>query len=52
MAGLEASGVKLKRWGRKNMYFGGVHAVVSTDAGMSGAGDLRRGGVSIEVGEG
>ncbi len=49
LATLEYGGVRLKRWGRKNMYFGGVHAVVSTGAGLSGAGDARRGGVSVEA---
>jgi gamma-glutamyltranspeptidase/glutathione hydrolase len=34
-------------WDARNMFFGGVHTVVATRDGMRGAGDPRRGGVSL-----
>jgi gamma-glutamyltranspeptidase/glutathione hydrolase len=34
-------------WEERNMYFGGVHTVSATKRGMQGAGDARRGGVSL-----
>jgi gamma-glutamyltranspeptidase/glutathione hydrolase len=34
-------------WDRRNMFFGGVHTVIATRKGMEGAGDPRRGGVSV-----
>jgi len=39
--------VPLNRWDGRNMYFGGVHTVVmgAEKKALSGAGDLRRGGV-------
>ena len=41
----------IKIWDEKNLYFGGVHTVrYDAEAGaFEGAGDLRRGGVSITV---
>lgn len=50
---LERHGVSLKRWGQKNMYFGGVHTVVAAEGGkvLSGAGDMRRGGVCLRCDE-
>ena len=37
-----------ERWGERNMFFGGVHAVRRTPSGeFEGAGDIRRGGVAI-----
>jgi gamma-glutamyltranspeptidase/glutathione hydrolase len=36
---------EIERWPDKNMFFGGVHAVSRTEAGvLEGAGDERRGG--------
>ena len=34
-------------WEERNMFFGGVHTVAATKKGMQGAGDERRGGVSV-----
>jgi len=34
-------------WEERNMFFGGVHTVAATKRGMQGAGDARRGGVSV-----
>ena len=41
----------MKFWDEKNLYFGGVHTVrYDSQAGVfEGAGDLRRGGVSVTV---
>jgi gamma-glutamyltranspeptidase/glutathione hydrolase len=36
-------------WERKNMFFGGVHAVSKINGRMDGSGDSRRGGHFIEV---
>ncbi|REL39277.1 gamma-glutamyltransferase [Rhodohalobacter sp. SW132] len=36
-----------KIWKKKSLYFGGTHSVCSGPDGYSGAGDSRRGGVSI-----
>ncbi len=47
-AALEAGGMKLKRWVKKDMYFGGVHTIVEEGGGFTGAGDLRRGGTVKE----
>jgi gamma-glutamyltranspeptidase/glutathione hydrolase len=43
---LAARGYQLVRWGDRNLFFGGVHAVVRDVAtgGLSGGGDPRRGG--------
>lgn len=38
-----------RAWDDKNMFFGGVHTVVAKDGEFSGAGDIRRGGVFINV---
>jgi len=38
----------IDRWERRNLYFGGVHAVVP---GGQGAGDPRRGGVAVVCGQ-
>ena len=38
-----------RTWNEQNMFFGGVHTVVAKDNKFSGAGDLRRGGVFINV---
>lgn len=40
------SAAKINRWSEKNMYFGGVHAVIP---GKEGAGDSRRGGAVVVV---
>jgi gamma-glutamyltranspeptidase/glutathione hydrolase len=44
-------GIPVNSWEIKNMYFGGVHTVVSGAAAaeLTGAGDLRRGGVCLSV---
>ena len=34
-------------WEERNMFFGGVHTVSATKKAMQGAGDLRRGGISV-----
>ncbi len=41
---LEAMGLKVKRWRKKDMYFGGVHTIYFNDGAMRAAGDERRGG--------
>ncbi len=41
---LAEEGYTLNRWGAANLYFGGVSAVSSSDDGLDGAGDPRRGG--------
>ncbi|MDH3975312.1 MAG: gamma-glutamyltransferase [Deltaproteobacteria bacterium] len=48
---LKSTGVSLNCWEDKNMYFGGVHTVASfgDEDGLSGAGDLRRGGVCLST---
>ena len=38
-------------WPEPNLFFGGVHAVMGKHGGFDGAGDPRRGGVAIEVGD-
>lgn len=38
-----------KIWAEKNMFFGGAHTVVYDGAGLSGAGDPRRGGVLVKA---
>jgi gamma-glutamyltranspeptidase/glutathione hydrolase len=48
---LEAAGWRLRRWGERNLYFGGVQAA-ARDLGtgvLSGGGDPRRGGVVVTV---
>ncbi len=35
-------------WDIKNMYFGGVHTVISENGTLSGAGDARRGGTCLK----
>jgi len=45
---LQSAKVTLNCWQDKSMYFGGVHTVVANREGkLSGAGDLRRGGVCL-----
>ncbi len=39
---------ELVLWQEKNLFFGGVHAVVTAAGGLSGAGDRRRGGVIMQ----
>jgi gamma-glutamyltranspeptidase/glutathione hydrolase len=36
-------------WPEPNLFFGGVHTVLQTARGFSGAGDLRRDGVYLSV---
>jgi gamma-glutamyltranspeptidase/glutathione hydrolase len=49
-AALAAAGCRLGRHRRRNTYFGGVQAVARTGAGITGAGDPRRGGAVAESG--
>jgi len=48
---LEEEGINVFKWGERHVFFGGVHAVVADHTGdtLSGGGDRRRGGVSIDV---
>ncbi|GMR04218.1 MAG: gamma-glutamyltransferase [Thermodesulfobacteriota bacterium] len=46
---LAAEGLKLKRWKKKDMYFGGVHTIVEEGGIFTGSGDLRRGGAVKEL---
>jgi gamma-glutamyltranspeptidase/glutathione hydrolase len=48
---LERRGYAVARWRRKNLYFGGVHAVARDPATgeLSGGGDPRRGGAVVVV---
>ena len=48
---IKKAGIPLNCWDNKGMYFGGVHTVVAgcTAEGLTGAGDLRRGGVCLSV---
>jgi gamma-glutamyltranspeptidase/glutathione hydrolase len=49
---LEALGYELIRWRRRNLYFGGAAAVeVRPDGALRAAGDRRRGGHGIVVGD-
>ncbi len=41
---LEAMGFKVKRWRKRDMYFGGVHTIVFRHGRVEGSGDGRRGG--------
>ncbi|MFQ5328507.1 MAG: gamma-glutamyltransferase [Thermodesulfobacteriota bacterium] len=51
LASLTRGGVKHFQWGARHVFFGGVHAVVTDHVTgvMSGGGDQRRGGFSINV---
>lgn len=50
LAELEARGLQVARWKRRNLFFGGVQAVSrSPDGSLDGGGDPRRGGVSLVV---
>lgn len=46
---LEAAGYHLRRWGRRNLFFGGVSAVTARGGVLDGAGDPRRGGAACGV---
>jgi gamma-glutamyltranspeptidase/glutathione hydrolase len=46
LSGLD-SGAQVVRFGAPNLFFGGVQAALRRDAGMTGAGDPRRGGVAV-----
>jgi len=41
---LIAEGMNVKKWKKKDMYFGGVHTIVCRGGKMTAAGDRRRGG--------
>ncbi len=50
LVALETRGWRLRRWRERNLYFGGVQAVVrDADGRLSGGGDPRRGGVAVSV---
>jgi gamma-glutamyltranspeptidase/glutathione hydrolase len=50
LAGLEARGYKVVRWGAGNVFFGGVSAVLVRESGeLEAAGDPRRGGAGVVV---
>jgi gamma-glutamyltranspeptidase/glutathione hydrolase len=45
---LERRGWSVRRWGERNLFFGGVQAVARTETGeLSGGGDPRRGGAAV-----
>jgi gamma-glutamyltranspeptidase/glutathione hydrolase len=48
---IEERGIQVARWGRSNLYFGGVQAVArdSADGSLDGGGDPRRGGAVVVV---
>ena len=52
LAELERAGWPVDRWTERNLYFGGVQAVVrdSRTGALSGGGDPRRGGAAVSVG--
>lgn len=53
LAALEAAGVDVMRWRRRNLFFGGVAAVeVRPDGSVGAAGDPRRGGHGVVVAAG
>jgi len=45
---LEAMGVKVKRWRKKDMYFGGVHTILCCGGKLRASGDRRRGGAVVK----
>lgn len=45
---LKKSASPVNCWEVKNMYFGGVHTVISKNNTLSGAGDARRGGICLK----
>ncbi|MFQ5479887.1 MAG: gamma-glutamyltransferase [Thermodesulfobacteriota bacterium] len=45
---LIAMGAGVKRWSKKDMYFGGVHTIISEEGVFTGSGDRRRGGAVKE----
>jgi len=49
---IEDMGVRVKRWTRKDMYFGGVHTILCREGGFTASGDGRRGGAVVEHGGG
>ncbi|MEK6277930.1 MAG: gamma-glutamyltransferase [Actinomycetota bacterium] len=51
LARLEEKGLKVARWKRRNLYFGGVHAVARDPASgaLQGGGDPRRGGAVVVI---
>jgi gamma-glutamyltranspeptidase/glutathione hydrolase len=48
---IEGRGIRVARWQRPNLYFGGVQAVAraSDDGSLEGGGDPRRGGAVVVV---
>jgi gamma-glutamyltranspeptidase/glutathione hydrolase len=49
IAALAADGHGIRRWGERNLFFGGVSAAGSEAHGLGGAGDPRRGGAAAGV---
>jgi gamma-glutamyltranspeptidase/glutathione hydrolase len=47
--GSAAGGLRVVRFSARNLFFGGVQAVLSRDGEVQGAGDPRRGGVSVSA---
>ncbi|MDT8307299.1 MAG: gamma-glutamyltransferase [Anaerolineae bacterium] len=47
---LEASGYPVNRWMTRSIYFGGAHSVAASGAGLTAAGDDRRGGATAHIG--
>ena len=49
VAALAADGHVLRRWGQRNLFFGGVSLAGRGPEGLGGAGDPRRGGAAAAV---
>lgn len=49
VAHLEASGYPVNRWTARSIYFGGAHSVTASAAGLTAAGDDRRGGATAHI---
>ncbi|HJZ62641.1 MAG TPA: gamma-glutamyltransferase [Miltoncostaeaceae bacterium] len=49
VAALEADAHRIRRWGRMNLFFGGVSVAGLGPSGLEGAGDPRRGGAAAGV---
>jgi len=45
---LTAMGLKVKKWRKKDMYFGGVHSILCGGKAMTASGDGRRGGAVVK----
>ncbi len=49
VAAVEAAGYPVNRWRARSIYFGGAHSVAATPAGLTPAGDDRRGGATATI---